>query len=73
MEPSQGPGRIALLTPPTGEALVGILLAVPIVLAGRGDVLAFWGEFSSPWPGAVLLVVVMALLYRVAAAAHRRA
>jgi putative OPT family oligopeptide transporter len=55
------------------EALVGILLAVPIVVAGRGDVLAFWGEFSSPWPGAVLLAVVIALLYRVAAGPLKRA
>jgi len=48
----------------TGEALVGIVLAVPIVLAGRGDVLAFWGEVGSPWPGALLLLAVMGLLYR---------
>ena len=52
----------------TGEALVGILVAIPIVVAGRGDVLAFWGTFSSPWPGAVLLALVMVLLYRVAGA-----
>lgn len=57
----------------TGEALVGILLAIPIVLAGRGDVLAFFGEFSSPWPGAALLLVVVLLLYRVAAGAYDRA
>jgi putative OPT family oligopeptide transporter len=57
----------------TGEALVGILLAVPIVVAGRGDVLAFWGEFSSPWPGAALMAVVIASLYRVAAGPLRRA
>ena len=56
----------------TGEALVGILMAVPIVLAGRGDVLAFWGEFSSPLPGAVLLAFVMVLLYRVATGPLRR-
>jgi putative OPT family oligopeptide transporter len=50
----------------TGEALVGITLAIPIVLAGRADVIAFWGEFSSPLPGAVLLLIVMFFLYRVA-------
>jgi putative OPT family oligopeptide transporter len=57
----------------TGEALVGILLAVPIVVAGRGEVLAFWGEFSSPWPGAALLALVIASLYRVASGPLRRA
>jgi putative OPT family oligopeptide transporter len=51
----------------TGEALVGIVLAVPIVVVGRGDALAFWGEFSSPWPGVLLLVAVMGLLYRASA------
>ena len=50
----------------TGEALIGILLAIPIVLAGRADVLAFWGEFASPWPGVALLLIVMLLLYRAA-------
>jgi putative OPT family oligopeptide transporter len=50
----------------TGEALLGILLAVPIVIAGRGDILAFWGEFGSPWPGVALLMAVMFLLYRAA-------
>jgi uncharacterized oligopeptide transporter (OPT) family protein len=52
----------------TGEALVGILLAVPIVIAGRSDVLAFWGEFNSPWPGVALLTAVVFLLYRAAVA-----
>ena len=56
----------------TGEALVGILMAVPIVVAGRGDVLAVWGEFGSPWPGAALLALVMILMYRVAVAPLRR-
>lgn len=50
----------------TGEALVGILLAIPIVIAGSGDVLAFWGEHSSPWPGVALLLLLLYLLYRVA-------
>ena len=55
-----------------GEALVGILMAIPIVLAGRGDVLAFWGEFASPWPGVVLLLLVMLVMYRVAVGPIRR-
>lgn len=49
----------------TGEALLGILLAIPIVVAGRGDVLAFWGTHERAWPGVLLLVLVMVLLYRV--------
>ena len=57
----------------TGEALVGILLAIPIVMAGRADVLAFWGEFGSPWPGMALLLLVMFLMYRAAVGPLRRA
>jgi putative OPT family oligopeptide transporter len=51
----------------TGEALVGIGMAIPIVAAGRPDVLAFWGVHNDNWPGMVLLAVVMYLLYRSAA------
>jgi hypothetical protein len=50
----------------TGEALLGILLAIPIVLAGSADVLAFWGTHGSPLPGLALLFIVMYGLYRVA-------
>jgi putative OPT family oligopeptide transporter len=57
----------------TGEALIGILLAIPIVLAGRADVLAFWGQFASPWPGVALLFIVMFLMYRTAVGPLRRA
>jgi len=49
----------------TGEALLGILLAIPIVLAGSADVLAFWGTHDSALPGLVLLLVVMYGMYRV--------
>jgi putative OPT family oligopeptide transporter len=56
----------------TGEALLGILLAIPIVLAGRADVLAFWGTHASPLPGLLLLFVVMYALYRVATGPSRR-
>ena len=48
----------------TGEALIGIGMAIPIVATGRADVLAFWGVHDSNWPGVVLLAVVMYLLYR---------
>lgn len=57
----------------TGEALIGILLAIPIVMAGRADVLAFWGQFTSPWPGVALLFIVMLLMYRAAVGPLRHA
>jgi len=54
----------------TGEALIGIGMAIPIVASGRADVLAFWGVHDDNWPGMILLAVVMYLLYR---SASRRA
>jgi putative OPT family oligopeptide transporter len=51
----------------TGEALVGIGLAVPIVASGRADVLAFWGTHEAAWPGALLLLAIVLLLYRLSA------
>jgi putative OPT family oligopeptide transporter len=56
----------------TGEALLGILLAIPIVLAGRANPLAFWGIHHDVWPGIVLLLVVMYSLYRVSTGRGRR-
>ena len=48
----------------TGEALVGIGMAVPIVISGRSDVLAFWGVRDLTWPGVVLLLVLIYGIYR---------
>lgn len=59
----------------TGEALLGILLAIPIVIWGTTDnpnPLAFWGDISMTWPGLVLLALVMYGLYRVSVAPGRR-
>jgi putative OPT family oligopeptide transporter len=57
----------------TGEALIGILLAIPIVVTGRADALAFWGDYSHLyWPGSLLLVLVMFGMYRVASGETRR-
>jgi putative OPT family oligopeptide transporter len=50
----------------TGEALVGIFLAIPIVLSGRPDVLAVLEKPLGVWPGVVLLVGVAYWLYRTA-------
>ena len=48
----------------TGEALIGIGMAIPIVIYGRPDVLAFWGVHEGNLPGIVLLAAVAFLLYR---------
>ncbi len=50
----------------TGEALVGILLAVPIVVTGNADVLAHWGKFDLSWPGVLFMLLVAGALYRAA-------
>jgi putative OPT family oligopeptide transporter len=52
----------------TGEALVGIAMAIPIVIAQRADVLAFWGVHAAAWPGVLILTAIVYGLYRVAAA-----
>ncbi len=39
----------------TGEALVGILMAIPIVVTGSSDVLAIADNPLGAWPGAILL------------------
>ncbi|HEX4634249.1 MAG TPA: oligopeptide transporter, OPT family [Gemmatimonadales bacterium] len=50
----------------TGEAMVGILLAIPIVLTSNANVLAYWGEHDGVLPGIVLLAAVVYWLYRMA-------
>ncbi|MCK4958151.1 MAG: OPT/YSL family transporter, partial [Planctomycetes bacterium] len=48
----------------TGEALIGILLAVPIVITANPDVLAVMKDPIGAWPGLALLVVIAVWLYR---------
>jgi putative OPT family oligopeptide transporter len=55
----------------TGEAMVGILLAIPIVLSSNADVLAYWGEHEGVLPGIVLLAAVVYWLYRTATRMER--
>ena len=50
----------------TGEALIGIVLAIPIVLAGRGDILAVVDKPLGTWPGMILLVGIGYWLFRTA-------
>ncbi len=48
----------------TGEALVGILMAIPIVLSGKGDVLALFGIHDAVWPGIILILVLLYAIYK---------
>jgi len=50
----------------TGEALMGILLAIPIVVSGKSDVLAVLEKPLGSWPGVVLLVAIACWLYHTA-------
>ncbi len=50
----------------TGEALLGILLAVPVVIAGRTNVLAVPGGPFGAWPGMLLLAAIACWLCRTA-------
>ncbi|HXG28980.1 MAG TPA: oligopeptide transporter, OPT family, partial [Nevskiales bacterium] len=50
----------------TGEALMGIGLAVPIVLSGDAQVLALGWQPLGAWPGLLLMLVLTAWLWRLA-------
>jgi uncharacterized oligopeptide transporter (OPT) family protein len=58
----------------TGEALTGILIAIPIVVAGRADVLALPAEYrigqsaAGEWIGLAALALLAYWLYRTATA-----
>ncbi|WP_147653944.1 OPT family oligopeptide transporter [Vulcaniibacterium gelatinicum] len=55
----------------TGEALMGIAIAVPIVLSERADVLALPEAFHfGQWTGLLVLAVVGWMLYRSSVRAH---
>jgi len=49
----------------TGEALIGILMAIPIVIYGSNEILAFFGVHNLWFVGLPLLLIVMYALYRV--------
>ena len=58
----------------TGEALMGILIAIPIVLAGRADVLALPAQWQfGKLVGLAVLAVIAMLLYRTALSGARAA
>ena len=50
----------------TGEALIGILMAIPIVISGKVDVLAIVPNPIGTWPGIILLLLVVLWLGKVA-------
>jgi putative OPT family oligopeptide transporter len=55
----------------TGEALMGILIAIPIVVSKRADVLALPEQFHfGQFVGLVVLAIVGWLIYRTGAKAH---
>ncbi|MFQ5748981.1 MAG: OPT family oligopeptide transporter [Planctomycetota bacterium] len=56
----------------TGEALVGIGMAIPIVASGDADVCAFFGVHEDSWPGMVLLALVVYGLYKTALAPRKK-
>jgi uncharacterized integral membrane protein len=54
----------------TGEALVGILIAIPIVVSRKSDVLSLPSQFQfGPFVGLVVLAVVGVLMVRTASRA----
>ncbi len=62
----------------TGEALMGIVIAIPIVVAGRPDVLALPAEYrigasaAGEWLGLAVLALLAYWLYRTATSAERK-
>lgn len=48
----------------TGEALIGILIAIPIVITQNPNVLAFAGDHThSSIPGIILLILILVAIY----------
>eukprot|EP00026_Physarum_polycephalum_P004347 Phypoly_transcript_04365.p1 GENE.Phypoly_transcript_04365~~Phypoly_transcript_04365.p1 ORF type:complete len:683 (+),score=67.39 Phypoly_transcript_04365:83-2131(+) len=48
----------------TGEALVGIILAIPLVLTKNAEFMAVFGDFSNvQWPGIIALVMAALSLF----------
>ena len=55
----------------TGEALIGIFMALPIVITGSSDVLAIAAEPFHGKPGLVVLGILAWILYRIARGPQR--
>ncbi|MDT0619700.1 oligopeptide transporter, OPT family [Salinisphaera sp. P385] len=63
--PVSGTGLLAAAGLITGEALMGIGLAVPIVVSGDRDVLAVAGVSLGPWPGLAIMLGLCIWLARI--------
>jgi len=55
----------------TGEALVGILLAIPIAITGSNKVLALVDKPLGTWPGVLGIGLLCAYLFYVATKAYQ--
>ncbi len=57
----------------TGEALIGIFLALPIAISGEKDILKLVSDqFSPVWPGLILVLGICYWLYRVGRRAYQQ-
>ena len=63
---SEGGGLLFASGLITGEALIGILLAIPVAIYGSGDVLAIANRPFGSLPGIIVIALVCLWLYRVA-------
>lgn len=54
----------------TGEALIGILMAIPIVITSNKNVLAVFGSFNTAIPGLILLAALSVWLYKASTSAR---
>ena len=68
LEPANRHGLLFASGLITGEALIGIVLAIPIVISGKPDVLAILERPLGTWPGIILLAAVAYWLYNTAKA-----
>ncbi len=66
---SEGAGLLFASGLITGEALLGILLAIPVAIYGTSDVLAIADDPFGSIPGLVVIAAVCYLLYRIASKA----
>jgi putative OPT family oligopeptide transporter len=57
----------------TGEALMGILIAIPIVILQKSEPLALMEKPIGAWPGIILLAFVAAWLYKSAVGTKQQA
>lgn len=63
---ASGPGLLFASGLITGEALVGILIAIPVAYYGRTDVLKIVDQPLGSWPGMLALAGISYWLYKVA-------